>query len=78
MDIDTLIVHCNISFSRRREHRREEERCVVDSMYISFELIQRNCDSDSWCSCILCVCIFNCYAHECFTLSVMQLLVCYV
>jgi hypothetical protein len=57
---------------------REAESCVADSMYRSSELIQESCDSDSWCSYILCVCIFECYAHECFTLSVMQLLLCYV
>jgi hypothetical protein len=46
------------------ENRGEAESCVADSMYRSLELIQESCDSDSWCSYILCVCIFECYAHE--------------
>jgi hypothetical protein len=56
----------------------EAESCVADSMYKSSELIQERCDSESWCSYILCVCIFECYAHECFTLSIVQFLLCYV
>jgi hypothetical protein len=60
------------------ENSREEEICVADSMYKSSGLIQGSCDSESCCSYILCVCISECYAHECFTLSIMQFLLCYV
>jgi hypothetical protein len=62
MDIDTLIVHCNISLSMIMSIEGGEESCVAESMYRSFELIQRSHDLDSWCSYLLCVCIFKCYA----------------
>jgi hypothetical protein len=55
-------VHCNINMmfmKSSEEHRREAESCVADSMYRSSELIQESCDSDSWCSYILYVCMLN-------------------
>jgi hypothetical protein len=62
MDIDTLIVHCNISLSMIMSIEGRAKSCVADSMYKSSELIQRSRDLDLWCSYLLCVCIFKCYA----------------
>jgi hypothetical protein len=42
-------------------------------MYRSSELIQRSCDSDSWC-CVYSLCMhLKFYALECFALSVMTI-----
>jgi hypothetical protein len=57
------------------EQRREEEESCVEEFHVQkFWINTKSLDSDSWFSYILCVCIVECYAHECFTPSVMHLL----
>jgi hypothetical protein len=55
------------------EHMREEaESCIEEFHVQKFWINTESFDSDSWCGDTLCVCIVECYAHEGFTLSVMN------
>ena len=60
-------------WEHRAEKRRSRELCRKHPC-TDIWTNRKRFDSNSWCCDILYVCVVECYAHECFTLSVMHFL----